>query len=96
MIYVKTNMKEMPKGCGKCDLSYPDNTDPGGYVNCEAKLKIFGNDRRPDWCPLVEFKEESNGCYVIVDEHKQKHAVLANKFEIVTDGEICEKCMGEE
>lgn len=48
MIYIKTNMPEMPKSCYDCECRMRDG---------ECVLTGDFADIRPDWCPLVEKKE---------------------------------------
>ena len=51
MIYIKTEMKEMPKNCGEClvlcDL-------PCKNYDCELIVKEEYFDKRHKDCPLVE------------------------------------------
>lgn len=51
MIYIKTNMPEMPKNCQECSAEI--------YGCCVIKAEnVLGfKKNRPDWCPLVEKKE---------------------------------------
>ena len=48
MIYLKTNMTEMPKSCDECECSMRDG---------ECVLTGDFADIRPKDCPLVEIKE---------------------------------------
>ena len=59
MIYIKTEMKGKPYGCETCAFSHDTN---GIYGICTAKIQridVMDYKRRPDWCPLVEIKEET-------------------------------------
>lgn len=63
MIVAKTNMKKLPKSCNKCKLSYIDLYGRFCRMNkqlCPMEYSEHGNARyiRPDWCPLVEVKDD--------------------------------------
>jgi len=57
VILARTNMKKLPKMCGKCDfVGMP--TAWSGYWSCKIVknelVASFFENARPDWCPLVE------------------------------------------
>lgn len=52
MIVVKTNMKEIPKNCDKCPF-YSEY-----LVWCFASNRASYLNPIPDWCPLIEVKDE--------------------------------------
>lgn len=59
MIVIKTDLKEMPKGCGEC--THEDVSDNGFYF-CKAVNRLDDKTLkyekcRPGWCPLIEIKE---------------------------------------
>ena len=59
MIYIKTDMKEIPKGCLGC-REVRTNDFRGYYLCNETGRNVKTHLKaRPDWCPLVELKEES-------------------------------------
>ena len=71
MIYIKTDMKEMPKGCARqhakmCPFFKREEflQDLKGYFSvCKANRgagwKVITDlESRPAWCPLIEKKEE--------------------------------------
>lgn len=51
MIYIKTEMPDMPKGCLQCDEYLKETCKKEG--SCVANYKY----KRPSWCPLVEMEE---------------------------------------
>ena len=58
MIYIKTNMTEMPKSCLGC----PVNDENFDCLIAQENVFEFclHNKPRPVWCPLVEIKENEN------------------------------------
>ena len=59
MIYKKTEMKEMPKGCLVCSYFEAEDTSIcAGYCNGEVICNCeCSEEKRYDRCPLVEVKE---------------------------------------
>jgi len=66
-IYIKTDMREMPEGCGECSYKdidlMGDEEEPAclvsykktenGYTHWDCDTE---NNTRPEWCPLAEEK----------------------------------------
>lgn len=61
MIYIKTDMTEMPKGCSWVELIFdfgairlcPYKNGKHCVVSKEHKEVAKHNCKRPDWCPLI-------------------------------------------
>lgn len=64
MIVAKTRMKKIPATCNKCCFSCIDRGEGRyctiTYMVCPIEKKESGNYgySKPDWCPLVELKQE--------------------------------------
>ena len=70
MIYIKTEMKEMPTRCAACEMAHTNVGCRTKVQSCAAKVDknadrgyspiIFSiyHDSRPSWCPLVEVQDE--------------------------------------
>ena len=60
MIVIKTEMKELPKRCSECSALIEENY---GDLTCGGGNSFgYGKDTlpeiRPEWCPLIEVKDE--------------------------------------
>ena len=59
MIYIKTEMKQMPKGCKECKNHRNSSGIGFDYNLCGLSTKeIKLTNTRPDWCPLIEIEEK--------------------------------------
>lgn len=68
MIVAKTRIKKIPEGCNKCKLSvierysYIDSMRICGITKKECPMEYSEHKNlkyiRPDWCPLVEVKDD--------------------------------------
>ena len=57
LIVIKTDLKSMPEGC--CDCAF-ENIDESSEFHCTAFNNKDTSDfyyTRPEWCPLMEIKE---------------------------------------
>ena len=57
MIAVKTDLKEMPKGCGECKRNCKSRFSDSSACRETGNSTSNSKDRRPLWCPLIEIKE---------------------------------------
>ena len=62
MIVAKTRMKEIPKYCCECELLGDDSGLFGQYEIYDycgvTSKKIDDVVFKPDWCPLIEVKDD--------------------------------------
>ena len=57
-IYIKTHLKKLPPNCAECDFSEYSST--GRTINGDFsgyRQPIMLDNKRPEWCPLVEVKQ---------------------------------------
>jgi len=60
MIYIKTNMTEMPKSCQECEVCAKSRFDNSQVCRKTGESTTHYQTERPLWCPLVEIKENEN------------------------------------
>ncbi len=56
MKVIKVIVDELPKNCSRCKLKYTRMRGEA-KICFNANKYCFGNDTRPNWCPLVTVDE---------------------------------------
>lgn len=67
MIAVK-DIVEMPQSCGECPRTTMCSTYLNQYVNCPSTRYSYGQDKRPNDCPLVEIVTCKDCKYCVMTE----------------------------
>ena len=64
---------EMPKHCWQCRLKdEDDNCTAADATQLYSVMGVYGEERRPDWCPLVELPDHGE---LIDRDELMKHGV---------------------